>query len=229
MRNSCLRFADPLFLTMMWILTTITQTAVSDKQENSMSTKDKILEEALALFAERGYDGTGVDLIAERVGIKGPSLYRHFKSKEEVLNALLDAAESRYEEYFGSGENIGRIPGSKEEFIRSAMEKASFSMADPMIRRIRIFLAQEQFRSERLAEITNRHQMDGVVRMYEKILDGMMKTGICKKDDPELLAIELTAPVVLMIIKADRQPKYSQEMLRYIEKHVRHFCDEYMN
>ena len=34
-----------------------------------MSTKQKILDEALTLFAEKGYDGTGVDLIAERVGI----------------------------------------------------------------------------------------------------------------------------------------------------------------
>ncbi|MBE5872746.1 MAG: helix-turn-helix transcriptional regulator, partial [Lachnospiraceae bacterium] len=41
-----------------------------------MSTKQRILNEALTLFAENGYDGTGVDLIAERVGIKGPSLYK---------------------------------------------------------------------------------------------------------------------------------------------------------
>ncbi len=44
-----------------------------------MSTKQRILDEALTLFAEKGYDGTGVDLIAERVGIKGPSLYKHYK------------------------------------------------------------------------------------------------------------------------------------------------------
>lgn len=193
-----------------------------------MTTKDRILEEALELFAERGYDGTGVDLIAERVGIKGPSLYRHFKSKEEVFDALLDTAESRYEAFFGAEENNSAIPESKEEFVRSAMEMVSFSMNDPMMRRMRLFLAQEQFRNDRLAEITNRHQMDGVVIMYEKILNGMMQAGICKKDDPEILAIELISPVVLMIVKADRQPIYSQEMLKHIEKHILHFCNEYM-
>ena len=60
-----------------------------------MSTKQRILDEALTLFAEKGYDGTGVDLIAERVGIKGPSLYKHYKGKEEILNALIDVAEER--------------------------------------------------------------------------------------------------------------------------------------
>ena len=49
-----------------------------------MSTKDRILEEALTLFAENGYDGTGVEQIAEKVGIKAPSLYKHFKGKEDI-------------------------------------------------------------------------------------------------------------------------------------------------
>ena len=87
-----------------------------------MSTKQKILDEALTLFAEKGYDGTGVDLIAERVGIKGPSLYKHYKGKEEILNALIDVAEERYEEMFGSEKNIGKIPKDREEFIICTIE-----------------------------------------------------------------------------------------------------------
>ncbi|MCR5215089.1 MAG: TetR/AcrR family transcriptional regulator, partial [Eubacterium sp.] len=83
-----------------------------------MSTKQRILDEALTLFAENGYDGTGVNLIAERVGIKGPSLYKQYKGKEEILNALIDVAEERYEEMFGSEKNIGKIPKDWEEFIK---------------------------------------------------------------------------------------------------------------
>ena len=60
-----------------------------------MSTKERILEEALTLFAENGYDGTSVEEIAKHVGIKAPSLYKHYKGKEDILNALIDAAESR--------------------------------------------------------------------------------------------------------------------------------------
>ena len=67
-----------------------------------MSTKEKILETALTLFAKNGYDGTSVEQIAQDVGIKAPSLYKHFKGKEDILNALIDIAEARYEESFGS-------------------------------------------------------------------------------------------------------------------------------
>ena len=52
--------------------------------EEDMTTKEKILDAALTLFAENGYDGTSVEQIANKVGIKAPSLYKHYKGKEEV-------------------------------------------------------------------------------------------------------------------------------------------------
>ena len=193
-----------------------------------MSTKQRILDEALTLFAENGYDGTGVDLIAERVGIKGPSLYKHYKGKEEILNALIDVAEERYEEMFGSEKNIGKIPKDREEFIKVTMERISFTMRDSMIRKIRMLLVQEQFRNERISEVTTRHQLDGIQRMFAKIIKGLMDEGIVKNDDPKLLAVELTAPAVLQIAKSDRQPQCEEECMEYIEKHLRHFCKVYM-
>ena len=193
-----------------------------------MTTKQRILDEALTLFAENGYDGTGVDLIAERVGIRGPSLYKHYKGKEEILNALIDAAEERYEEYFGSEKHIGKLPQSREEFIKVTMERISFTMRDPIIRKTRMLLVQEQFRNERISEVTTRHQLDGIQRMFAKIIKGMMDEGIVVKDDPKLLAAELTAPAVLQIARADRQPQCEKECMEYIEKHLRHFCKVYM-
>ena len=194
-----------------------------------MSTKDRILDEALTLFAENGYDGTGVEQIAEKVGIKAPSLYKHYKGKEDILNALIDNAEARYEESFGSEQHIGKIPESREDFVRVTMERILFTMRDPMIRKIRKFLVQEQFRSDRLAAITTRHQLEGVQKMYTRIIEGMMEKGLFVKDDPALLTTELVSPVVLWISQADRQSQFEQEIIDRIERHIRHFCDVYMS
>ena len=194
-----------------------------------MSTKEKILDAALTLFAENGYDGTSVEQIAKAVGIKAPSLYKHYKGKEEILNALIDSAEIRYEEMFGSERNIGKIPESREEFINMTMGKISFTMRDPVIRKTRMFLVQEQFRNQRTSEVTTRHQLDGIQGMFAKILKGMMDKGLVKRDDSELLSAELTAPVVLQIARADRQPQCEKNALECIERHLRHFCDVYMN
>ena len=193
-----------------------------------MSTKEKILDAALTLFAENGYDGTSVEQIAGIVGIKAPSLYKHYKGKEDILNALIDSAEAWYEEMFGSEKNIGKVPKSQQEFIKVTMKRISFTINDPVIRKTRMLLVQEQFRNERISEATTRHQLDGIQRMFAKIIKGMMGEGIVIDDDPELLAVELTAPAVLQIARSDRQPQCEEELLARIEKHVRHFCKTYM-
>ena len=53
------------------------------------STKEKITATALALFAQRGYDGVSVRDICKQVGIKESSLYYHFPSKQAILTTLL--------------------------------------------------------------------------------------------------------------------------------------------
>ena len=201
---------------------------VISELEEDMSTKERILDAALTLFAKNGYDGTSVEQIASIVGIKAPSLYKHYKGKEDILNALIDSAEARYEEMFGSEKNIGKVPQSREEFIKVTLKRISFTIKDPVIRKTRMLLVQEQFRNERISEATTRHQLDGIQRMFAKIIKGMMDEGIVVEDDPELLAVELTAPAVLQIARSDRQPQCEEECMEYIEKHLRHFCKVYM-
>ena len=55
-------------------------------------TKDRILEEALSLFLEKGYHGASMRLLARRVGIRGSSLYNHYQNKEGIYSALLEKA-----------------------------------------------------------------------------------------------------------------------------------------
>jgi len=53
------------------------------------STYDKIKKSALQLFAQRGYYGTSLNDVANMVGIKKPSLYAHFKNKDELYKTII--------------------------------------------------------------------------------------------------------------------------------------------
>jgi AcrR family transcriptional regulator len=53
-----------------------------------MDKREAILEAALELFAERGFYGTPVPLIAERAGVGAGTIYRYFENKEALVNAL---------------------------------------------------------------------------------------------------------------------------------------------
>ena len=51
--------------------------------------RDQVLAAASRLFHERGYHATGMDEIGAAVGITGPGVYRHFRSKEDILETLV--------------------------------------------------------------------------------------------------------------------------------------------
>ena len=53
-----------------------------------MSTKERILDIALELFTDQGYERTSLRQIAERLGFSKAAIYYHFASKDDILMAL---------------------------------------------------------------------------------------------------------------------------------------------
>jgi len=61
-----------------------------DTDLNLTESKARIVQTAQALFAQNGYDGTSLKMIAQRVGVSTPALYWHFKSKDELYLAAIE-------------------------------------------------------------------------------------------------------------------------------------------
>lgn len=194
--------------------------ATKETKMSKVTTKEKLLDSALTLFAERGYDGVGVDLIAERAGVKGPSIYKHFKGKEQLFEVLLDQVENYYTTNFGSAVNIGKLPDSVEELIEQSMERVRFTLHDEKIKKIRKILAMEQYRNSRIAGLATKHSMDSIQSMYEKIFSEMKKKGILDTEDPHMLAMSFTAPITLLIQMCDREPQREQEAMDEIRSYL---------
>lgn len=60
------------------------------KQTRSRQKRDALLQSALALFAERGYEETTIEEIAHRAGVAVGGFYQHFASKRQILLVLMD-------------------------------------------------------------------------------------------------------------------------------------------
>ena len=65
-------------------------------------TREKILAAALDMFSQYGFAGTNIRELAGSLGMGKSSMYRHFESKEDIWNTLLDGMIAHYEERFGS-------------------------------------------------------------------------------------------------------------------------------
>lgn len=85
------------------------------------TTKQKILTEALKLFSKEGYEAVSVDQIAKAVGIKAPSLYKHFKNKRDIFDSILRIMERRDAENAAAGS----LPQGTAEAMPEAYERAS--------------------------------------------------------------------------------------------------------
>jgi AcrR family transcriptional regulator len=72
----------------------VTQPTVTDPPR----TRERILEAALTLFAERGYEAISMREIAEQLGITKAALYYHFDSKADIVRAMLADTERRVAE-----------------------------------------------------------------------------------------------------------------------------------
>jgi TetR/AcrR family transcriptional regulator len=81
-------------------------------------TRDRVLQVAQVLFAERGYRGTSLRDIAKRIGIKAPSLLHHFPSKQQLYLAVLD---KMFESLEDAANRIAWGRESRQERMRQAV------------------------------------------------------------------------------------------------------------
>ncbi len=191
------------------------------------TTKEKILDAALVSFAENGYKGTNLRNLAAALGLSKSALYRHFDSKEDIWNAVIDKMEAYYTDIFGSADNLPPAPKSFDELSAMIMRMLDFTLHDKKVILIRRILLTEQFRDERARYFATLHFLDGTKAIYAKIFAEMMDNGILKQDDPDILAFSFTAPITALVHYCDREPDKEAEILQQIEAFVKHFIKTY--
>lgn len=188
-----------------------------------ISTKDCILEEALNLFSVNGFNGTSMSDIAGKVGITKAALYKHFISKEEILEEILRVGERRYEMKFGSAAKPPKIPDSGEELKELSLKQINYTIHEPYVKKYRRLFTIEQYHSDRIAEYATNHFITGLEELYTLIFCEMMEKGILKEGDPSFLAFEYLTPVSVMIQQCDRLPSWEDVAMERINRHIDYF------
>ena len=103
-------------------------------------TKERILAAALDMFSQNGYAGTNIRELTASLGLVKSGLYKHFKSKEEIWNSLLDKMIAYYDERFGSPEHRPPVPDSLEGLTAMTMQMVDFTIHDENVIKTRKLL-----------------------------------------------------------------------------------------
>lgn len=136
---------------------------------------EQILYEATTLFAARGYDGTSLKAISDRVGIRKPSLLYHYSSKEQLRLAVLRAVFERWNDVLPSilqaaTSGADRFEGLVTEVVRFFTEepdRARLLLREMLDRPALLREQMSQFVAPWLAIVTDyieKGQQDGTVR-----------------------------------------------------------------
>lgn len=199
------------------------------KQED---TKQRILEKALDLFSSNGYDSVSVGEIAKAVGIKAPSLYNHFASKQAIFDAIVESTAAQYER--DTGKIDIHVQNAAQDFpvfseisedmlVEKVRQIFDYSLHNEVIRRFRRMMTIEQFRSPQLAELYSRRYVERIVAYHAAIFRSLISAGEIRNEDADALALMYASPIITLIGICDRQPEREAECAEKLDAHVRLF------
>ncbi len=190
-------------------------------------TKKRILETALELFAQSGYLGTSMSDIAKQLGITKGALYKHYTSKQEILDSIVERMNKmdyeRAEEY----EMPETEPdGFAEAYMHTPIEKIrAYSMAqfdhwtkEHFSSNFRKMLTLEQYRDPKLAQLYQDYLATGPTEYMAAIFRRLTDSD----ESAMQLALEFYGPMFLLYSVYDGTDK-KETVAPLLDAHIDRF------
>lgn len=144
-------------------------------------TRARIVASAFELFADRGYDGTTVDMIAERAGIARRTFFRYFRSKDDVIFPDHDALLAVVQQFLDAAHGLAPVAavcGGVRLVFRSYVDDPEVSV--------------ERYRLSRMVPALRQREGASVSR-YERAFAGYLRQRLTAAEG---LSVALRAEVV---------------------------------
>lgn len=191
------------------------------------NTKERILEEALKLFAQSGYMGTSMNDIAAKLGVTKAALYKHYISKQEILDNIVERMNQmdmerakKYEMPEGNMEEV--VDGYKSTALDKIKQftKVQFLhwTEEEFPSCFRKMLTLEQYRDSEMANLYQNYLAEGPVAYIEAIFAGLTEN----KKDARQLALNFYGPIFLLYSIYDGADD-KQSVVELVEQHVERF------
>ena len=204
-----------------------------------MTTKERILEEALTLFSRQGYKATGVRQIAAAVGIRDASLYKHFKSKEDIFRGIMALIE---EHIGGFSPELGlprwegeSLDADTEPLVHLDLETMKaisrkaflFYLTDPYLSRFRRLAHLERYREPEIYRRYYKLFMEDAVSYLPRLFEVLMKRGTFRQGDPRGAALHYYAPIYFLLDQYEGCEERVEEAATILDQQIEAFYSLY--
>lgn len=190
-------------------------------------TKTRIVHAALELFAQNGYLGASMSDIAKQLSITKGALYKHFASKQEILDQIIqkmnDLDLERAQAY-GMPEN--EADGFAEEYVHTPTEKIRiYSIAqfrhwteEPFSSQFRKMLTLEQYRDPEMAKLYHKYLASGPLEYMAAIFRKLTDSDAAAMQ----MALEFYGPMYLLYSVYDAAA-HKEAVISMLEMHIDRF------
>ena len=198
-------------------------------ESREKNTKARILEEALKLFSQSGYMGTSMNDIAARLGVTKAALYKHYQSKQEILDSIVDKMNEMDRERVKQYE----MPEGKMEDVIAGYKGTAFDKIRQFTKIqflhwteeefpccFRKMLTLEQYRDPQLAALYQKYLAAGPLSYIETLFAGLLEDA----GEARQLALNFYGPIFLLYSIYDGTND-RQKVVELLEHHVDHFAE----
>lgn len=156
------------------------------KVPGDKSTKEKIFDAAIELFAERGYDRVSVRDIARAIGLTEGAVYKHYSSKDEILDSIFAYVEGRIYPQAPEGSMDAMIEDLS--FVEILESIPRFMLADRNLARITRIMLIELYHNEKIGNYFRLELIERPIGEMEVLFRKLMEHGKIRPCNPRAVA-----------------------------------------
>lgn len=192
-----------------------------------MNTKELILQEALKMFSNQGYDSVSIRDIAKKVNIKESSIYYHFKNKQDIVDSLVRKFEG----------HLNMLVEKLNEAIVKLAPNDSFSpisinayyfdqyLFDPFCNQMLRFIMLEQFHNNEMVALYDKYLFELPYKYQVGVFETLGKMGIMNKEQALFIGNAYYTEMTMLTFKyilngeltEDKKSKFKEEVNTYMK------------
>lgn len=168
--------------------------------KDGLSTREKIINASIDLFAEKGFRDISVREIAKAVGIKASSLYKHYESKEDILESIFALFKEKMTQTAFGDEELKRYIGSAspEAYLNEAFSLFMRVMWSPLTVKIAKIITLEQQRNRSVRQFFMQELIEKPRQLLRYAFDLMAQIGLIHSADTGVLAEEYSSYIIYL-------------------------------
>jgi AcrR family transcriptional regulator len=197
-----------------------------------LSTREKILDAAIDLISKKGFDAVSIREIAAAVSIREGAIYNHFKSKDQILDTIIDffIHELTHSVPIDNTDDLLDQLGPKK-FVELRTKMSLPSINNPRMIKIWRIISIELYHNKKIKKIFEYVMFELPIESWERTFSTMIQKKIIKKYDPKLLAREFYSFAIFQyffeffIIYDENYSSFSKKSLMEWNDHVKFFME----